>query len=387
MNVRYPTPYTVGKIYHFRFTDTNGKRFRMSTGFSRKVDADRFIREFIDKLRSGIDSSVTLRDLVKLYQDPQTNPKRKQASVTTAFYSDRYALHTARHAKDLEAVLDKSMKKFLDKPLFQIIRYEVKQAAIAIVDEYGPCNKSSKLYKLLKSVFGQAADDGLIQMNIAQGLPDIKYKAKTRMPLPASDIQLVLNTPGLFPSDKARRLFTILSTTGLRRSELLALGPDQLRKDILVVDRAFKDDSLKVLGPPKWDKVRVIPLGEIALRALREEFEENERLNVPLRVTSRTLSLWFKAIRTHALQLDLQRPEAWAELTPHILRHSLNTNLRLAGMPDILVSEYMSWEHQGRNAVQEGYTHLYAENLRPIADCIDTMYGAETKVLKFQIRK
>lgn len=383
MNNNYPTPYTVGKIFHFRFTDKNGKRVRMSTGFSRKSDAQKFIKEFIDKQRSGIDTTTTVREALKLYQDPETNPKRRQATVTTSFYSDRYALHTARHAKDLEEVLNKSMKKFLDKPLSLLIRYEIKQAAVAIAEEYGACNKSAKLYKVLKAVFGQAADDGLIQMNTAQGLPDIKYKTTSRKSLPASDIQLVLNSPQIFPNQKAKRLFTILATTGLRRSELLALHPDQLKDDVLTIDRAYKDDSLKVIGSPKWGKVRVIPLCDIALDALKEAFKEKPESDEPLRVSSRMLTIWFNTIRTHALQLDLERPEAWKELTPHVLRHSLNTNLRLAGVFDILVAEYLSWEHQGGNAVQEGYTHVYAENLRPVADCIDTMYGEEEHVLKF----
>lgn len=383
MNNNYPTPYLVGKIFHFRYTSLDGKRLRMATGFSRKNDAERFIREFIDKQRSGIDTTTTVRDALKLYQDPETNPKRRQAAVTTAFYSDRYALHTARHAKDLEKVLNKKMKKFLDKPLSVVIRYEIKQASIAIADEFGACNKSTKLYKVLKGIFSQAADDGLIQMNIAQGLPDIRYKSTSRKSLPASDIQLVLNTPKVFPNEKAKRLFTILATTGLRRSELLALGPDQLNGDVLVIDRAYKDDSLKVLGPPKWGKVRVIPLCDISLKAIKDAFSEGSG-SEPIRVSSRMLSIWFNTIRTHALQLDLERPEAWKELTPHVLRHSLNTNLRLSGVSDILVAEYMSWEHQGGNAVQEGYTHVYAENLRPVVDCIETMYGRDTKILKFQ---
>jgi integrase len=380
MNNNYPTPYTVGKIFHFRFTDKNGKRVRMSTGFSRKSDAQKFIKDFIDKQRSGIDTTTTVREALKLYQDPETNPKRRQATVTTSFYSDRYALHTARHAKDLETVLNKSMKKFLDKPLSLVLRYEIKQAAVAIVEEHGACNKSLKLYKLLN---GQAADDGLIQMNTAQGLPDIRFNTTSRKSLPASDIQLVLSSPQIFPNQKARQLFTILATTGLRRSELLALHPDQLKDDILTIDRAYKDDSLKVIGLPKWGKVRVIPLCDIALKALKEAFEENPNSNEPLRVSSRMLSIWFKTIRTHALQLKLERPEAWKELTPHVLRHSLNTNLRLSGVFDILVAEYLSWEHQGGNAVQEGYTHVYANNLRPVADCIETIYGQSLNVLKF----
>ena len=81
--------------------------------------------------------------------------------------------------------------------------------------------------------------------------------------------------------------------------------------------------------------------------------------------------------------LNLERPESWKELPHHVLRLSLNNNLRLSSVFDILVAEYLSWEHQGGNAVQEGYTHVYANNLRPVVDCIDTMYGEEENVLKF----
>jgi hypothetical protein len=46
--------------------------------------------------------------------------------------------------------------------------------------------------------------------------------------------------------------------------------------------------------------------------------------------------------------------------------------LRIAGLPDVLVAEYMSWEHQV-NAVQAGYTHIYSTNLRPVAKKIDEL--------------
>ena len=114
---------------------------------------------------------------------------------------------------------------------------------------------------------------------------------------------------------------------------------------------------------------------DIALKAIKESFDDNPNSDEPLRVSSRMVSIWFNTIRIHALQLKLQRSDVWKELTPHVLRHSLNTNLRLAGMYDMLVAEYLSWEHQLGNAVQEGYTHVYAENLKPIALCIDKLYG------------
>jgi hypothetical protein len=61
-NNNYSTPYTIGKIFHFRLTEKYGKRVRMSTGFSQKSDAQKFIKEFIDKQRSGIDTTTTIRE-------------------------------------------------------------------------------------------------------------------------------------------------------------------------------------------------------------------------------------------------------------------------------------------------------------------------------------
>lgn len=95
MNANYPTPYLVGRIFHFRFTSRMGLRQRLSTGFSRKTDAERFIREFIDKQRPGIDTTTTVRDALKLYQDAELNPKKKPATVTkrTSTYHCNLSLH------------------------------------------------------------------------------------------------------------------------------------------------------------------------------------------------------------------------------------------------------------------------------------------------------
>ncbi len=88
---------------------------------------------------------------------------------------------------------------------------------------------------------------------------------------------------------------------------------------------------------------------------------------------------WIRAIGVHASLVEgIKMPDAWQKITPHMLRHSLNTMLRVAGLPDVLVAEYMSWEHQV-NAVQQGYTHIYSTNLRPVAKKIDVLLGYDAK--------
>ncbi len=114
MNTNLLAPYLLGKIFLFRYMGSSGKRHRQSTAMTRKSDGQRYIREFMDTLRSGIDSTITVREVLTLYKDPQTNPKWKQAQVTLEHYSDRYALHVAMNAKNLETLIEGSMKKFLN---------------------------------------------------------------------------------------------------------------------------------------------------------------------------------------------------------------------------------------------------------------------------------
>ncbi|MCK9303447.1 MAG: hypothetical protein M0P35_09700 [Bacteroidales bacterium] len=76
-------------------------------------------------------------------------------------------------------------------------------------------------------------------------------------------------------------------------------------------------------------------------------------------------------------------------MNPHALWHSLNTNFLLAGLNNLLAAEYLSWQHQEEESVQSRYTHVYAENMRPVAIAVDQMYGTvrEDNILEFRNAK
>ena len=75
--------------------------------------------------------------------------------------------------------------------------------------------------------------------------------------------------------------------------------------------------------------------------------------------------------------------EAFNMLTPHKLRHALNTNLLAdQGIEDgkvteNMVAEYLSWEHQDQSRMQRRYTHLVASRLLPVADLISKIYSGK----------
>ena len=79
----------------------------------------------MDKLRSGVDSSITVREILSLYKDPQTNPKWKQSLVilehlfnywyiyTNAEKDAKTALETYRERNGIEVFFD-DLKNELD---------------------------------------------------------------------------------------------------------------------------------------------------------------------------------------------------------------------------------------------------------------------------------
>ena len=73
--------------------------------------------------------------------------------------------------------------------------------------------------------------------------------------------------------------------------------------------------------------------------------------------------------------------EAFAMLSPHKLRHALNTNLLAeqgveeGKVSENMVAEYLSWEHQDQSKMQRRYTHMVASRLLPVADLISKIYS------------
>ena len=68
-------------------------------------------------------------------------------------------------------------------------------------------------------------------------------------------------------------------------------------------------------------------------------------------------------------------------LSPHKLRHALNTNLLAeqgveeGKVSENMVAEYLSWEHQDQSKMQRRYTHMVASRLLPVADLISKIYS------------
>ena len=358
----------------------------VNTGSAIEAEALKFESDYIRKLKSPRRkrSVTTLADVLSPFCDPETNPRRLESSVTGRLYGLRHAQNVALYTRRVGDLINEHMPAVLRRPVKSIDRKTCKDIMFLILDKKGRTDDAQQEFKALKGTLAYAYDEGLVPTNPAAGLPDIKVERKGpgAMALDPHDIALIMHAD-IFPSAWSRNMFRLFASTGMRRGELLALDWSQVVVEdgiaVIRIDRGVKDASFRLVGKPKWDKIRVIPMSEIARDALDEQrkLTGGKGLVFP-GVTPKVFQETMDAIRLGAMALPgLVCREAVVQMTAHKLRHSLNTNLMLAGVNPLLVRTYLSWEHQGANAVQAGYTHVYARNLLPVARVIDDMYSLD----------
>lgn len=366
--------YKRGKIWYFRFTDQNGQRSQRSTGKTVKREAMEVAQAFIDALQATGGSrhaSEPLRTEIAKYTSIETNPRYRQAKLYGTAYTLGYAKQVARLAGLLEQVLGSCRPSILDMPIGSITRRDLKEAQLRIVEERGHTRTSQHMFSTLKSMFSHLVDDGVLIQSPALGIPDIGYEKKRISAIDPSLIAWMLHEDRLFPCPIFRAYVTILASTGMRRSEAMAIDTHHITDGTLLIDQQASPHHDEPV-PPKWGIIRTIPLPRIALDALARITPDSQGRYFSS-YNQGSVTFQMQVLKGSLCSLDPDNKKIWSTLTPHVLRHSANTNLLVAGCSPVLVAEYLAWKHQELVDMQRRYTHMIAMNLKPIADAMDDL--------------
>ncbi len=148
-------------------------------------------------------------------------------------------------------------------------------------------------------------------------------------------------------------MLLLLYSSGLRRSELVRLN---------VGDVDFLGGVVRVYG--KGMKERIVPVSDIALKAIRDylKLRENILPSNPLFINEKGQRLSDTAVYL-ILKKMARRARFTREIRPHMLRHSFATHLLNNGCDIIGVSEMLG--HKSLNTTQI-YTHLSIEKLKEV---------------------
>lgn len=366
-----------GGYWYFHAYDADGTRRSISTRTRDKEEAKKVLKEFRIFRIVPIDNKKTLRSCLMEFSDKDTNPRYQEAQITGRLYGRLHAINTATLARRLVDIIPNI---FLSKHIKDLSRVDCISIRRIIWQQYGSTSVAYNTWKKFKTIISYCAKAGYITQSPAVGLEDISYEKRKKIALPAEDIKAIMDEKSLFLSEEYRTFFIVLATTGMRRGEAAALCTSQIREirgiRQICINRARKDEKWSTIGLPKMNIVRTIPIADVTYAALAPYLdpEKPDDLLFP-NITKQGIGRSFDIIRATApTMLELIAPEAVQEISPHILRHSLNTELVLTNLNNLLIQEYLSWHHQDLGT-QEGYTHIYARNMKPVADMIDMLYG------------
>ncbi len=346
-----------------------GQRHRYSTKTTDYNEALQILEDEKARL-NGLLSDAKLKDLLKLYEDPETNPRYKQAKVEGRNYGKSYAKHVATYARQIDELLKEKAPRLLTKMVCNITKLDVKTIREIIAAEWGQTRKSQTNFRTLRAIFSQASEDAIIMTSPFNGIKDIHYKSKQTHAYTEDILREMIIHQELWPDHLMWAYFALLATTGMRRSEALALTRGQLYEGVLTIDRAFKDVDGEI-GLPKWGLTRVIPLSKLTLSIL-DSIEETDERYFPR--SQNWVNDVIHTARAVGLSLFPLNKDI-SKMTAHSLRHSCHSNLLANGASIVLAAEYLSWGHQELLEIQQRYTHIYCEKLQPIADLIDEIYS------------
>jgi integrase/recombinase XerC len=211
----------------------------------------------------------------------------------------------------------------------------------------------------LRSFFRFLCREGYIKTNPASGLMTPKLDRKLPIFLDSNEVVRLIESPDL--SDvygrRDRAILETLYSSGIRVSELVSLNKDN-------VD--FIGGVLKVYG--KGKKERLVPIGDKALRSLRNYLEKVNAVNIKERkavfLNKSNRRMTDRAVR-RVVEKYIHKTSLSEKISPHSLRHSFATHLLDRGADLRSVQELLG--HANLSTTQI-YTHVTTEHLKEIYD-------------------
>jgi integrase/recombinase XerD len=211
----------------------------------------------------------------------------------------------------------------------------------------------------LRRFYRWAARERLIAVDPTARLSGVRRAARFPQTISEAQVEALLAAPaGQSPRElRDRAMLETMYATGLRVSELTALRMGEV---------SLADGLVRIIG--KGSKERVVPLGEMARRALTLYLEQgrpvllrhrsSDAVFVTARAAPMSRQMFWKLLRAYAGKAQIRVP-----LSPHGLRHAFATHLLNHGA-DLRVVQ-MLLGHADISTTQI-YTHVARQRLKEL---------------------
>lgn len=250
----------------------------------------------------------------------------------------------------------KSLNDFLkDEPLEKIDNIALRRYLVHLKENNLSKTTVARKIAAIRSFFRFLCRDGYVKTNPASSLATPKRNKHLPKFLGEADVAKLIESPeGDRVSDfRDRAILETLYSTGIRVSELVGL-------DVERIDQI--GGIIKVYG--KGKKERMVPIGEKALRAIREYL--NKRRHEEAKATKALFlnksggRITDRSIR-RLIEKHIRKTSIKEKISPHTLRHSFATHLLDRGADLRSVQELLG--HANLSTTQI-YTHVTTERLK-----------------------
>lgn len=358
-----------GKIYYYKLI--NSERF-LTTGCTSKTDADLFVSNKLVRYGYKNVESMLFSKYAEPFFDwercPHVSRKREEGSTINKNYASIQRSNLQRY------ILTSKLSSLV---LSEIKRSDILDFRTSLTKKNLANSTINKILSALKVIFNEAFFREDILNNPATSVGLLKEEREQRDALTVDELKQ------LFPDDYKKvwrdeidyTCFLIAAKTGMRRGEVLALRWKNVdfEKNTIVICEARK--GTYEVGLPKWDKTRSIYMSE-SLKERLIQYKENKIGCKPDDYVITDLdgkelkNTWWKKRFDRAIKIagiDCTN----RNITPHSLRHTLNTMLLSAGESPDKIQATFGWSSK---ETQENYTHWRPEHFKSQGEVIDKLF-------------
>ena len=227
---------------------------------------------------------------------------------------------------------------------------------------YAPATTARKV-AAIKSFFNFLVTEGVLEKNPAEGIAGPKVGKSLPRSLSVVEVERLLQQSAKLSTPEAKRdkaMLELLYATGMRVSELVSLN---------VRDVNLRAGFVRCFG--KGSKERIIPVHGKATRAVKGYIDDGRlkllgatgetALFLNRRGQRLTRQGFWLILKGHAKKAELT-----AEITPHVLRHSIATHLLHSGKMNL--RELQELLGHANISTTQVYTHLTTERMRRVYD-------------------
>lgn len=236
-----------------------------------------------------------------------------------------------RDINQLVAHLNQVGKKMIDA------KEEDLQNYVVYMQTVGKSNATiSRSVASIKAFYKYLLKNKVIEENITEGLVAPKVEKKELSILTPKEVESLLEQPSSddLKGQRDKAMLEVLYATGIRVTELIS---------IRISDVNLNAGYIKV---KKKNKERTIPVGNVALKCLKEyvenvrplliKTEEEETLFINANGQKMTRQGFWKILKQYKDQAKIDK-----ELTPHTIRHSFAVHLLQNGAEVKMVQEIL----------------------------------------------